>query len=207
MTLPHGYHGIEPGDLVTVVTDFEMRARADAPLPVAMPEGARLALPRVERSDLDAYRRLILDVGSEYLWQARLRLQDEELAAIVHDADVHVHVLRADGADVGIVELDFREAGACEIAFFGVTRTAQGTGAARWAMGRALEAAWAREGVGRVWLHTCTLDHPAAPAFYRRMGFRAVRQYVEVLPDPRLTGLLPRDAAPHVPLGLGGPSE
>lgn len=205
MALGHGYHGVGPGDLVTVVTDFEMRAPPPRAAPVAMPEGASLTLEREVRPDRDAYRRLIVSVGAECLWQARLALTGDALTAILHDPAVAVHVLRRDGAAVGLVELDFRRAGACEIAHFGVVRTAQGTGAARWAMARALDAAWAGDGVGRVWLHTCTLDHPAAPAFYRRMGFVAIRQYAEVLPDPRLTGLLPRDAAPHVPLAVPPP--
>ena len=203
MTLSRGYHATGPGDLVTVVTDFEMTVRPAWGGEWPMPPGASLALDRVVEPDLDDYRRLIRSVGSDWLWQARLRLADAELDAILRDHGVAVHVLRRDGEAVGIVELDARAAGSCEIAFFGVMRSAQGTGAARWAMARALDRAWEGEGVRRVWLHTCTLDHPAAPAFYRRLGFAAVRQYVEVLPDPRLDGLLPRDAAPHVPLAEG----
>lgn len=50
----------------------------------------------------------------------------------------------------------------------------------------------------RVWLHTCTHDHPAAVPFYMACGFTPYATGVEVLDDPRLDGTLPRDAAPHV---------
>ena len=57
-----------------------------------------------------------------------------------------------------------------------------------------------RRNVGRVWLHTCTFDHPGAVRFYRRHGFRAFKFAIEVSDDPRLTGHLPETAAPQVPL-------
>jgi hypothetical protein len=49
-------------------------------------------------------------------------------------------------------------------------------------------------------VHTCSLDHPAALPSYLRAGFRPVRRAFESFPDPRLSGLLPRDAAPQIPL-------
>jgi hypothetical protein len=49
-------------------------------------------------------------------------------------------------------------------------------------------------------VHTCTLDHPDALAFYLRSGFHAYARRVEVADDPRLTGLIPRAVAAHVPI-------
>jgi hypothetical protein len=66
-------------------------------------------------------------------------------------------------------------------------------------MAEALMRAWV-PGVERVWVHTCTLDHPHALGFYRAQGFVATARTVETFPDPRLTGLLPADCAPQVPL-------
>ena len=62
-----------------------------------------------------------------------------------------------------------------------------------------LEQAWAM-GARRVWVHTCSLDHPAALPSYLRAGFVAKRRAFESFPDPRLAGLLPESAAPQVPL-------
>ncbi|HEY1447300.1 MAG TPA: hypothetical protein VGF33_02075, partial [Caulobacteraceae bacterium] len=62
-----------------------------------------------------------------------------------------------------------------------------------------IEEAWSRP-IRRLWVHTCTFDHPSALGFYVRSGFAPYAFMVEVLPDPRLTGQLPPDAAPHVPL-------
>jgi len=98
-----------------------------------------------------------------------------------------------------MLELDFRNLPDVEIAFFGLVPEAVGAGTGRWLMDRALEIAW-REGVNRVWLHTCTLDHPSAIRFYRSSGFVPYRRTLEVVTDPRLDGLLPMDAAPQIPV-------
>jgi hypothetical protein len=49
-------------------------------------------------------------------------------------------------------------------------------------------------------VHTCSLDHPQAIAFYEKCGFRPYKRAVEIERDPRLTGLMPRAAARHVPV-------
>jgi len=107
--------------------------------------------------------------------------------------------LELDGRAEGLLELDFREPRECELAFYGLTDRVLGQGAGRWLMNRAIERAWARP-LERFWVHTCTLDHPGALAFYVRSGFRAYARRVEVADDPRLAGHVPRMAAPHVPL-------
>ena len=69
--------------------------------------------------------------------------------------------------------------------FFGVTANLIGNGAGSWLMCRALEIAWSRP-IRRVWVQTCSFDHPAALAFYQRSGFRAFRRQIEIASDPRL---------------------
>ncbi len=107
--------------------------------------------------------------------------------------------MRADGIDEGLLELDFRHPGVCELSFFGVTPGLVGIGAGRWLMNRALELVWSRP-IRRFWVHTCTHDHPAALAFYMRSGFRPFRRHIHIEDDPRLAGVLPRTAAPQIPL-------
>ncbi|QQO19632.1 GNAT family N-acetyltransferase [Bradyrhizobium diazoefficiens] len=195
MILPDGYSDVPPGKIAAVVTHLEMFApptRRDDP-PVAW------ALRKVDAPELDWYRDLFRRVGEEWLWFSRARMNDTELAAIIRTPGIEVYALVADGHDEGLLELDFREPGQCELVYFGVTASLIGTGAARFLMNRALELAWSRD-VRRVWMHTCTFDHPSAVAFYQRSGFRAFRRQIEIADDPRLDGTAPRDAAKHVPI-------
>ena len=78
------------------------------------------------------------------MWFSRLIIAEDKLAAIIGDPMVSCHALVRDGADIGLLELDFREAGACELSFFGVVPAAVGTGAGRYLMNEALSRAWAQ---------------------------------------------------------------
>lgn len=194
--LGDGLHDVPPGKIAAVVTHLEMRQdpglRPEEPL-------NGLHLRAVENPDLDWYRGLFRAVGGNWLWFSRLRMSDAQLAAAVHDPNVLIWTLSHDGIDAALLELDFRQAGACELAFLGVTPQLIGTGAGRFLMNFAIREAWARP-ISRVHVHTCTLDSPRALDFYRRAGFDPVRQQVEIADDPRLTGLLQANEAPHVPL-------
>jgi GNAT superfamily N-acetyltransferase len=195
MTLPDGYSDVPTGKIAAVVTHLEMTER---PALRPDPPGA-WTLRRVETPGFDWYRDLHRRVGEEWLWISRLRMNDHELAAIIQAPLVEVFALVQDGRDEALLELDFREAGQCELVYFGVTAKLIGGGAARWLMNRALERAWSRP-VARVWVHTCSFDHPAAVAFYQRSGFRAFRRQIEIADDPRLDGTAPGDVAKHIPI-------
>lgn len=187
---------IAAGDLATVVTHLEMQER-----PKARPlKAAPLRLKRWNAPTAANYRLLYRRVGEPWLWFSRLVMADAELEAIIHDPMVEVFaVLDSQGLEVGLLELDFRTAQTCEIAFFGLIPALTGKGFGGWMMAQALMRSW-RPDVQRVWLHSCTLDDPRALGFYIRQGFVATGREIETLPDPRLTGVIPRDCAPHVPL-------
>lgn len=197
--LSDGFHDVPPGKVAAIVTHLEMRA--PAPLrPVPAPDG--VTLERVETPQVDWYRDLFRRVGGDWLWFSRLGLDRTELAAILGHEDVEVFAAMYRGRAEGLMELDFREPGACELAFFGLTPALIGSGAGRFLMNAAIARAWERP-ISRFHVHTCTLDSPAALGFYRRSGFVPVRQQVEIADDPRLTGALPAEAAPHVPVFSG----
>ncbi len=191
-----GFTEVPAGHVAAVATFLDMRAPV-APRPVAAISG--VALCHVAQPDPDAYRDLFRRVGSNWLWCSRLRLKDAALMTILGDPAVELYQPEQGGEPAGLLELDFRRAGACNITFFGLVPELVGQGVGRWMMTQALNMAW-RNGVSRVTINTCTLDHPGALSFYLRSGFRPYARMVEVFPDPRLHGLLPREAAPHHPI-------
>ena len=180
------------GHVAAVVTYLEMAAR---PAPAPIPDSP-LRLERWRTVDPERYRALFRRVGEKWLWFSRLAMDDATLMAKV--AEVHAVIDEA-GREAGLLELDFRTPGECLIRFLGLVPELAGQGHGRWLFANALDLAWA-PAVERVRVHTCTLDHPAALPAYLRAGFRAVSRAFESFPDPRLSGLLPRDAAPQVPL-------
>lgn len=195
MILPDGHSDVPAGKVAAVVTHLEMTAR-----PSLRPDPpGRWTLRKVETPALGWFRELDRRVGEQWLWFSRARMADAKLAGIIQSPLVEIHALVHQGRDEGLLELDFREAGQCELVYFGVTAPLIGSGAGRWLMNRALQRAWSRP-VSRVWLHTCTFDHPSALAFYQRSGFRPFRRQIEVADDPRLDGTAPRHVAKHVPI-------
>jgi GNAT superfamily N-acetyltransferase len=191
-----GLTPVPDGHIATIVTSLEMTAR---PLPSPSPS-APLSLHEWAKPKPKAYRILFERVGAPWLWFSRLVMTDEALSAIIHHESVKIWAIRdPKGIEVGILELDFREPGQCEIAYFGLVPELAGKGLGRWLMAQTLGLAW-RKDVNRVWVHTCTLDHASALGFYQRSGFVPFARAVETFADPRLIGLLPRDAAPQIPL-------
>ncbi|MCA3556187.1 GNAT family N-acetyltransferase [Aestuariivirga sp.] len=193
--LPEGYHPLPQGHLANVVTCLEMTAR---PALRPVPEQG-FTLERMGAAGAERFRALFRAIGQDIMWFSRLILPEEKLSAIIGHPDVLCLALVKEGADIGLLELDFRGEGQCELSFFGVVPSAVGGGAGRFLMNEALTRAWARP-ITRLWLHTCNYDHPNAPAFYQRSGFRPYAVMVEVHPDPRLTGEMPRHASPRAPL-------
>ena len=189
-------------DVATVVTTLEMRVRPPArPLPAVPFRLVRWPVPTVA-----AYRTLFARVGSPWLWYSRLAMADAALAAILSDPQVEIHaVVDRGGIEVGMLELDRSEAGTCRIAYFGLVPELAGRGIGHWLMTHALMLGWTRE-TARMIVHTCTLDHPRALGFYRAAGFTAIARTLETFPDPRVTGVLPADAAPQIPC-LSPPSR
>jgi GNAT superfamily N-acetyltransferase len=183
---------VAEGHLAAVVTYLEM---IEPPQAAPLPESPLALVPRPSPSP-EQYRTLFRKVGAPWLWFSRLAMDDIELAANI--GELHA-VVDAAGAEVGMIELDFRVPGECELAFIGLVPELAGQGHGRWLLAEALRLAW-REGVTRVHVHTCSLDHPAALAAYHRAGLVPIKRAIETFPDPRLAGLLPPDCAPHWPL-------
>ena len=188
------YESLADAELAAVVTYLEMHAP-----PAGEAPRSTLQLRRVPDPTADQYRALFRKVGSPWLWFSRLAMSDAELEAIIHDPGVQLFEVAAVEAVVGMIELDFRQTGECELAFIGLVPGLAGQGHGRWLLGEAVRLAW-RDGVRRVHVHTCSLDHPAALPAYLRAGFTPYKRAVERFPDPRLAGILPKDSAPQVPL-------
>jgi GNAT superfamily N-acetyltransferase len=79
-----------------------------------------------------------------------------------------------EGGPAGYFELREHDDASVEIAYFGLLPDFIGRGWGKYLLTRAVQIAWDL-GATRVWLHTCTLDHPAALPNYLKRGFRPLR--------------------------------
>jgi GNAT superfamily N-acetyltransferase len=116
------------------------------------------------------YRYLYAEVGRGYHWVDRLAWTDEMIAAHLSIPGLTLWVLRVQGAPAGYFELRPWDDGSIEIAYFGLLPEFVGKGLGKMLLSFATERAWDTHPT-RVWVHTCTFDHPAALPNYLARGF------------------------------------
>ncbi len=164
----------DQADLIeTTVTYLQMQAQPEGPaLP---PPPGIAALLRADRPSLDFYRYLYDAVGRDWLWLDRKRLNDGELGAIIGDPLDEIYVLYVGGVPAGYAELDRRSPPDIELAYFGLIPGFMGRGLGRFLLDSAIRQAWSYA-PARLWVHTCTLDHPNALPLYQKAGFQVYKR-------------------------------
>jgi GNAT superfamily N-acetyltransferase len=153
-------------------TYLEMLRSADLH-PVPLATGARVE--QVHRCPVSFHRFLYREVGKDYHWKDRLAWSDEQIQQYLDDPAITLHVLYVQGAPAGYYELRMNDDHSVEVAYFGLLPEYIGRGLGKGLLSDAVKEAWAR-GAVRVWLHTCTLDDPAALPNYLKRGFRPFKE-------------------------------
>ncbi len=129
-----------------------------------------LTVLHVQSPSVPYYRFLYDSVGKDYHWLSRSNLSDDELATVIQNRRNELHVLHVDGSPAGFAELDRRQTDEIELVQFGLMTDFIGQGLGKWFLQWTIDKAWSYE-PKRFWLHTCTLDHPAALPTYKKAGF------------------------------------
>ncbi len=135
------------------------------------------------------YRYLYDSVGQAHCWWLRRMMPDAELAALLADPAVSIHVLYRGGQPIGFYELDGRGARDVNLSYFGLLPQALGRGVGRVLLDAAIADARARSEAGTVRVNTCTADHPRALPNYLDAGFRPLRTVREIWDIPDRLGL------------------
>ena len=164
-----------------IVTHLEMLSEPHLP-PAPRPLG-NYALMQAISPPVHFYRYLYDVVGREYIWVNRKKLSDQALASIIQHDDVRIFVLYSNGAPAGFFELDFRSHPHAEFSFLGLMPEHIGKGIGRFLLREGISYAW-QQGISRLIIQTCTLDHPNALPLYQRNGFSPYGQEEVILEEP-----------------------
>jgi ribosomal protein S18 acetylase RimI-like enzyme len=134
-------------------------------------------------------RFLYASVGADWRWYMRLTWDYARWRNYLERPEVGTWIAYVDGTPAGYFELEQQPPDSVEIAYFGLLPQFIGGGIGGALLTDAVNAAFefgagGRDGT-RVWLHTCTLDHPAALSNYQARGFRIFDtvEEVEEVPD------------------------
>jgi len=169
----------QPGKQPVITTYLEMRSRQA--LRPKLSVDPRFWIREAVVKQWEFNRFLYGLVGRDWSWIDKAKWSDEEWRAYAESEQLRTFGAYYEGSVAGYYELRQDEASGVEIAIFGLTPKFTGRGFGGVMLTHALEEAW-RRGPSRVWLHTCTLDHPAALGNYEARGMRV---YQVVRDEPR----------------------
>lgn len=174
---------------VEVIRTYLQLARPDDFKP-ARADDRRVRIDPVGECPASFYRYLYGEVGRLYHWIDRLSWTDEEVRAHLARPEITLWVMYYEGAPAGYFELERHQDGSTEIAYFGLIQDFLSRGLGKHLLSVAVERAWT-EGANRVWLHTCTLDDPAAFPNYLKRGFQPFKQesyFTTITPEEERQG-------------------
>ncbi|WP_456269188.1 GNAT family N-acetyltransferase [Kushneria sp. AK178] len=135
----------------------------------ALPE--TLTVTECEMPQFALNRFLYELVGASWQWREKLEGDQNAWQAMV-ESDAHrTFVAYHRGAIAGYFELYRPDGVNVEMLYFGLVSDFIGMGFGGGLLSHAIEQAWRWPGTERVWLHTCSLDHPAALDNYQKRGF------------------------------------
>jgi len=150
-------------------TYLEIRSRSE--LKAGRSGDPRVRLREIPDCPPSFYRTLYVEVGRNYHWIDRLPWTDEQIREHLQQPEIRLWLMTHDDVTAGYFELRRCEDASVEIAYFGLLPEFLGRGLGKHLLTCATEQAWAMA-ANRVWLHTCTLDDPAAMPNYLKRGFK-----------------------------------
>tara|TARA_Y100001936_G_C15824098_1_gene533260 strand:+ start:267 stop:773 length:507 start_codon:yes stop_codon:yes gene_type:complete len=115
-------------------------------------------------------------VGKKHRWIDRLSWTDEKWINFISNKNLETYVISEFEDLIGFFELLYNpNLNETEISYFGLLEEYIGKGIGGYALSEAIKKAFEKN-IKRVWLHTCTLDHPNALKNYIARGMRVFRK-------------------------------
>ncbi len=153
------------------VTRTYLEMRDPSELRGAKVEDPAIKIKQQRDCSVELFRFLYIEVGKNYHWLDRLPWTDDDIRAYLARPEITLWLMTYEKQIAGYFELRKCEDGSTELAYFGLMPQFIGRGLGKHLLTSAVEQAWS-DGANRVWLHTCTLDDPAALPNYLKRGFQ-----------------------------------
>ncbi|MDA8584776.1 GNAT family N-acetyltransferase [Rhodobacteraceae bacterium] len=157
------------------VTYLEMNACPSFDWP-HLPLGSTAALLRAENPPVWWFLTLYDAVGRDYAWEDIHTWEHAKIKGWLTQDTMTLYTLLDHGWPQGFFMLEDQGDGICDLAYFGMVPEAVGRGLGSWLLKTAILTAWDRDGIRKLTVNTCTLDHRRALALYQKNGFMPVRR-------------------------------
>jgi GNAT superfamily N-acetyltransferase len=136
-----------------------------------------LEVHRVTAPSTELNRVLHATVGKRWQWGGRHDWGQAEWGDYVHRDALETWIAYVEGKPAGYYEMEKQEDGSVRIQCFGLLEAHIGKGFGGPFLSHAVARCWER-GATRVWLNTCSRDHPNAIHNYRARGFSITSESV-----------------------------
>ena len=140
---------------------------------------AGLVITEAEIKEYRFNRCLYSLVGEQWQWFDKLKDSEASWKAYSERENLRTWVAYYQGSIAGYFELEINQANEVEIKYFGLAPAFIGKGFGGYLLSYAIQQAWTVCSATRVWVHTCSLDHPSALVNYQARGLVLYRQETE----------------------------
>ena len=113
-------------------------------------------------------------VGGPFQWTDKLSWSDSQWQSYAEDDNLRLWIGYLNGTPAGYFELQ-KQGDDVEIFYFGLAEGFLDKGIGGHFLSEAISQAWNWD-AKRVWVHTCSLDHPYALKNYQARGFRVYKE-------------------------------
>ena len=125
-----------------------------------------------EKNNFDLNKFFYKQIGKKHQWVDRLIWQDKNWIEYVSNKNLKTFILQKNNDFVGYFELFFNK-NECEIAYFGILEEFIGKGYGGFLLSEAIRIGF--KNANRIWVHTCSLDHPNAIENYKSRGMKVFK--------------------------------
>ena len=129
-------------------------------------------IKEADKKNFDLNKFFYKQIGRKHQWVDRLIWQDKNWMDYVSNKNLKTFILQKNDEYVGYFELIFHK-NECEIAYFGILEEYIGRGYGGFLLSEALKIGF--KNANRIWVHTCTLDHPNAIENYKSRGMKVFK--------------------------------
>ena len=127
------------------------------------------SLKEANKDNFDLNKFFYKQIGKRHQWVDRLIWQDKDWLKYISNENLRTYIFKIENDLVGYFELIFNN-NDCEIAYFGILEEFIGKGYGGFLLSEALKIGFKR--ANRIWVHTCSLDHPNAIENYKSRGMK-----------------------------------
>ena len=132
-----------------------------------------------KKKDFQLNKFFYKQIGKNHHWIDRLSWSENHWIEYVSNPNLYTYILKKDDEMLGFFELlHHKDKSEIEIAYLGLLEEYIGNKFGGYILSEAIKKSFKKEGISRVWVHTCSLDHKNALKNYLSRGMNIFKSEI-----------------------------